>query len=86
MPLPVNQVYPSYYQDYRISWTLICHTGRNTLSNTVPTYDLQVGELAADGESFCPFQTVKKYPYAYIGTANRQRVSLFTISVETESH
>jgi hypothetical protein len=60
--------------------------GRNTLSNTFPKYDLQVGELAADGESFCPFQTVKKYPYAYIGNANRQRVSFITISVETESH
>ncbi len=58
-----------------------CYAGRNTVSNTFPEYDLQVGELAADGEGFCPFQTIKNYPYAYIGNANRQRVSFITISV-----
>ena len=71
---------------HRLPWTLICYTGRNTVSSAFPKYDLQVGELAADGESFCPFQTVKRYPYAYIGNANRQRVSFNAISVETESH
>ncbi|TAQ85877.1 hypothetical protein B7494_g5779 [Chlorociboria aeruginascens] len=37
-------------------------------------HHLQLGQLAAEGESFCPFQTIKKYPYVYIGVSNRQRV------------
>lgn len=45
------------------------------LPNDFKEYQLQVGELAAEGESFCPFQTIKKYPYVYIGNANRQRVA-----------
>lgn len=38
-------------------------------------YKLQVGELAPEGESFCPFQTIKKYPHVYVSNANRQRVA-----------
>jgi hypothetical protein len=59
--------------------TLIKHIGSNTVPNAFSKYDLPVGELAADGESFCLFQTVKKYPYAYIGNANRQKVSFITV-------
>ncbi len=54
--------------------TLIAPIEINTVPRDCPEYHLQIGELPTDGESFCTFQTVKRYPYAYIGTANRQRV------------
>jgi hypothetical protein len=44
-------------------------------SSDINEYQLQVGELASESESFCPFQTIKKYPYIYIGNANRQKVA-----------
>ncbi|TVY47590.1 Uncharacterized protein LOCC1_G002330 [Lachnellula occidentalis] len=34
-----------------------------------------LGQLAPEDEAFVPWQAVKKYPYAYIGTGNRQRVA-----------
>ncbi|RKF75378.1 putative qde-2-interacting protein [Golovinomyces cichoracearum] len=37
-------------------------------------YQPKVGELSKEEERFCAFQTVKCYPYTYIGNANRQRV------------
>ena len=40
---------------------------------------LQLGELAKEGEDFCPFEAIKKYPYTYIGVANRQTVWGFQI-------
>jgi len=45
------------------------------------SYDLEqysdygLGQLAPEDGAFVPWQAVKKYPYAYIGTGNRQRVS-----------
>lgn len=36
---------------------------------------LQMGELAPEGESFCPWQVVKKYPHVYIEAAFRKWVS-----------
>ncbi|KAE9379176.1 hypothetical protein N431DRAFT_397291 [Stipitochalara longipes BDJ] len=50
-------------------------SGLGSPTQAFPDFELQTGELAGDGESFCPFQSVKKYPYAYIGNANRQRVA-----------
>jgi hypothetical protein len=40
----------------------------------VTDYQLEFGQLATEGESFCPWQIIKKYPYAYIGNANRNKV------------
>ncbi|KAI9050016.1 hypothetical protein LZ554_006161 [Drepanopeziza brunnea f. sp. 'monogermtubi'] len=37
-------------------------------------YDLEPGELAPEGESFVPWAALKKYPYMYIGVANKQKV------------
>lgn len=37
-------------------------------------YDLKQGQLAPEDESFVPWAVVKKYPYSYIGVANKQRV------------
>jgi hypothetical protein len=45
------------------------------LPDNYKEYQLQVGELAVDGEQFCSFQTIKKYPYLYISNANRQKVA-----------
>ena len=39
------------------------------------TYQLQQGQLTAEGEKFIPWAAVKKYPYTYVGVANRQRVA-----------
>ncbi|TVY43515.1 Uncharacterized protein LSUB1_G000356 [Lachnellula subtilissima] len=45
------------------------------------SYDLEqyasygLGQLAPEDEAFVPWQVVKKYPYAYIGTGNRQKVA-----------
>ncbi|KAN0114967.1 hypothetical protein V8E51_004511 [Hyaloscypha variabilis] len=50
-------------------------SGQGPTPREFPRFDLQIGELAGDGESFCPFQSVKRYPYTYIGTTNRQRVA-----------
>ncbi|PQE18665.1 qde-2-interacting protein [Rutstroemia sp. NJR-2017a BVV2] len=44
-------------------------------SNEFPEYKLQYGELAPEGEGFCLWKTVTKYPYSYIGNANRAMVS-----------
>ena len=50
------------------------HSSGNHQPTDLPNYQLQLGQLAFEGESFCPWQTVKKYPYAYIGVANRHKV------------
>lgn len=36
---------------------------------------LRKGQLCKDGESFCPWQTVKTYPYLNIGNTNRSKVA-----------
>ncbi|ATZ54582.1 hypothetical protein BCIN_10g05730 [Botrytis cinerea B05.10] len=36
---------------------------------------LEYGQLAAEGESFCPWKTVSQYAYRYIGHANRPKVT-----------
>ncbi|KAG0646862.1 Good for full DBP5 activity 2 [Hyphodiscus hymeniophilus] len=36
--------------------------------------DLEMGQLAIGGDAFCPWQAIKKYPYTYIGSANRDSV------------
>lgn len=33
------------------------------------------GTLSAPGETFCLWNTIKKYPQVYIGNANRERVA-----------
>ncbi|PQE14580.1 qde-2-interacting protein [Rutstroemia sp. NJR-2017a WRK4] len=44
-------------------------------SNEFPEYKLlQFGEMAPEGEGFCLWKTVTKYPYSYIGNANRAMV------------
>ena len=43
-------------------------------TTTSNEYQLTLGDLAAEDESFCPWQTVKKYPYTYVGIANRSKV------------
>ncbi|KAI9645802.1 hypothetical protein NHQ30_005236 [Ciborinia camelliae] len=35
---------------------------------------LEYGQLAAEGESFCPWKTVTQYPNRYVGSANRPKV------------
>lgn len=35
---------------------------------------IEVGQIVHAGP-YCPFNTLKKYPYNYIGVANRKRVS-----------
>lgn len=42
----------------------------------LPNHQLQFGELADATEGFCPWQVVKKYPYAHIGVTNGERVHL----------
>lgn len=37
-------------------------------------YQLQLGELAAEDEIFCPWRAVKDYPWKFVGTANRDQV------------
>jgi len=37
------------------------------------------GQLAPEGEAFVPWQAVKKYPYTYIGTGNRQKVRFIVL-------
>ena len=37
-------------------------------------YQLPLGKLAAEDERLCPWQIIKKYPYYYIGNANRPKV------------
>jgi hypothetical protein len=44
-------------------------------SSNFEEYQLQQGELAAEGERFITWNAIKKYPYAYIGYTNRQLVS-----------
>ncbi|RFU34771.1 hypothetical protein B7463_g1514, partial [Scytalidium lignicola] len=53
------------------------HTATKSVSIHSPTrkYQLQMGELAEDTERFCIWQTIKRYPYEFVGTANRERVS-----------
>ncbi|QSZ30659.1 hypothetical protein DSL72_000217 [Monilinia vaccinii-corymbosi] len=36
---------------------------------------LEYGQLAAPGESFCPWKTVTQYPNRYVGNANRFKVA-----------
>ncbi|KAF7930238.1 hypothetical protein BELL_0073g00070 [Botrytis elliptica] len=36
---------------------------------------LDYGQLAPEGESFCPWKTVSQYAYRYVGHANRPRVT-----------
>ncbi|TGO84134.1 hypothetical protein BPOR_0545g00060 [Botrytis porri] len=44
--------------------------------NDFPEYkNLEYGQLAAEGESFCPWKTVSQYAYRYVGHANRPRVT-----------
>ncbi|KAF7949015.1 hypothetical protein EAE96_008191 [Botrytis aclada] len=44
--------------------------------NDFPEYkELEYGQLAAEGESFCPWKTVSQYAYRYVGHANRPRVT-----------
>jgi hypothetical protein len=43
-------------------------------SKELMQYDLEPGELAPEGESFVPWAALKKYPYLYIGVANKQKV------------
>lgn len=43
--------------------------------NDSKAYHLQKGEVAPEPEIFVSWQAVKKYPYYYIGNANRQLVS-----------
>lgn len=38
-------------------------------------YQLTLGDLADEDLSFCPWHSVKKYPYMYVGVANRSKVS-----------
>ena len=42
----------------------------------VGEYQLTLGDLAPEGESFCPWQTVKKYPYTFVGVASRSKVTI----------
>ncbi|ESZ98015.1 hypothetical protein SBOR_1546 [Sclerotinia borealis F-4128] len=45
-------------------------------SNDFPEYKgLEYGQLAAEGESFCPWKTVMQYPHRYVGNANRSKVT-----------
>ncbi|KAH8815693.1 hypothetical protein F5884DRAFT_627218, partial [Xylogone sp. PMI_703] len=44
-------------------------------SNFILEYRFELGELADDAERFCLWHTVKKYPYDFVGTANRDKVS-----------
>ncbi|KAL2074789.1 hypothetical protein VTL71DRAFT_8568 [Oculimacula yallundae] len=46
-----------------------------TAAQEFVTYQLQQGQLTQEGESFIPWAAVKKYPYTYIGSTNRQRVA-----------
>ena len=39
-------------------------------------YKLEMGQLGAVGEVFCPWQLIRKYPYTYIGLANRNTVRI----------
>ncbi len=39
----------------------------------------EVGQIVHTGP-YCPLNTLKKYPYNYIGVANRQRVSCRAIT------
>lgn len=45
-------------------------------------YDLKLGELAPEGESFVPWAALKKYPYTYIGNANRQNVCSMRVKIQ----
>jgi hypothetical protein len=45
-------------------------------ANDFKEYQLQQGQLAAERERFVPWQAIKKYPYSFIGRANRELVSI----------
>jgi hypothetical protein len=40
-----------------------------------PQYNLQLGEEAPEAEVFCALKAVEKYPYQYVGAANRYTVA-----------
>lgn len=44
------------------------------LSTDFKEYQMKVGELATETESFCSFQSIKRYPFMYMGNTNRQKV------------
>lgn len=61
------------------SFPLLCVTLLITSTSDEPVewqeYKLELGQLAKeDEETFCPWQTIKKYPYTYIGKTNSENV------------
>jgi hypothetical protein len=56
-----------------------CHNLTQFIDRLPPTnfkdYKFKLGELSAPGESFCSWNAIKKYPYAYMGNKNRDKVA-----------
>jgi len=52
-------------------------SAKEFVPNDFPEYQLEYGQLATEGEPFCPWQVLRRYPYVYIGGGNKDKASFW---------